>query len=299
MDSIDRLRAFVCAADLGSFARAGRILGRSRDNISKLVADLEIELGHALFVRSTRVVALSDAGEACLKRARPIVEAYDDLQTALRGAQVPLTGSLSVSAPASFGIVVLAPLIGAFIAANPGVAIHLVLDDQPRDRIGVGVDLAFRISERAPANAACERLGTVRRGVFAARAYLDAHGEPAEPAHLGSHRCLHYQHLGHGERWELFDGERCEHVEIRGSLSCNTGLALADAAAAGGGITILPWFSARRNVADGALVRILEPWAPAPLALFALLPGGGVPSRRLRSFLDFVSERMGATLDDQ
>lgn len=297
MDRIERLRAFLHAAETGSFAAAGRRLSRSRDNVSKLVADLEADLGHDLFVRTTRLVTLTNAGEACLAGVRNLVEEFDRVEEVMRSPVQPLSGPIHVHAPTSFGLRVLSPCIGSFLAENPGVSISLDLEDRPRERLSGAVDLALRISEAPPADYIVRRLGPIHRGLFAAPAYLEAHGAPVRPADLGRHRCLHYAHLDLGERWQLYDGHARENVDIRGSLSSNTGLALADAAVAGAGVAILPHFTAQPHVESGALRPVLLPWRPAPLSLFALTPAGRDARRRVQVLLDFLAEAFGRDLE--
>lgn len=292
MDRIDRLRAFIQAADSGSFAAAGRYLSRSRDNVSKLVADLEVELGTPLFARSTRVISLTEFGEAYLTEARPVVDAFDRLEETARMPRDPISGRIDVHAPTSFGLQILAPLIGRFLAEHPRIAIDLSLEDRPRNRLPTSIDLALRISDAPPSGYTVRSISPVNRGLFAAPSYLRRWGAPARPADLARHRCLHYAHLDRGERWALYQGSVCERIDISGSLSCNTGLALAHAAAAGAGIAILPEFTALPLVEQGRLEPILPSWRPAPLTLFALSPSTGRSRRRVQALLDFLCAHM-------
>lgn len=289
MDKVARLRAFIHAADTGSFAAAGRRLSRSRDNVSKLVADLEAEVGRPLFQRSTRRIALTDIGETYLAEARPLIEAFDRLDEATLRPRDMISGTISMQAPTSFGLQALAPLIGSFLAQHRRVAIDLTLEDRPQARLPQTTDLALRISDAPPADYTVKRIGPVQRTLFAAPAYLVQRGAPSRPAELAAHQCLHYAHLDRGERWLLYRGERCEQVDIRGSLSCNTGLALAAAAVAGAGITILPHFTAQPLVASGKLVPVLESWRPAPLFLFALTPVQRRLKQRVQALLAFLA----------
>ncbi|MGD9811535.1 MAG: LysR substrate-binding domain-containing protein [Sphingobium sp.] len=296
MDRIDRLRAFIHAAEAGSFAAAGRRLCRSRDNVSKLVADLEAEVGRPLFARSTRLIRLTEAGEAYLAEARPLIEAFDRLDDSVRQQKAPLSGRIALHAPTSFGLQVLAPLVGTFLARHPGVSIDLSLEDRPQTRLPPGIGLALRISDAPPAGYHITSIGPVLRGLFAAPAYLAQAGTPSHPMDLSGHRCLHYAHLDRGERWSLFDGPLCERVDINGGLSCNTGLALAHAAAAGAGIAILPHFTALPLVAEGRLETVLERWRPAQLTLFTLIPATDRPHRRITALLDFLTEHVAKML---
>lgn len=292
MDRIDRLRAFIQTAETGSFAAAGRRLSRSRDNVSKLVFDLESEVGRPLLTRSTRQVSLTEAGEAYLLKARPLIEAFDGLNDSVRLSKDPLSGRITVQAPSSFGLQVLAPLIGQFLALHPGISIDLALEDRPQTGLQPSSDLALRISDAPPSGYTVRVIGPIERGLFAAPAYIDRYGVPDRPSDLAQHRCLHYAHLDRGERWSLYHGPACERVDIKGSLSCDTGLALAYAAAEGAGIAILPYFTAQPLVEQGRLKRVLEEWRPAQLTLFALVPAASRPHRRVQALLDFLHEHM-------
>lgn len=292
MDRIDRLRAFIQTVEAGSFAAAGRRLSRSRDNVSKLVFDLEAEVGRPLFTRSTRQVSLTEAGEAYLAKARPLIDAFDGLNDSVRQSKDPLSGRIAVQAPSSFGLQILAPLIGKFLALHPGISIDLSLEDRPQTGLQPFIDLALRISDAPPSGYAAHAIGPIERGLFAAPAYIDRYGVPDHPADLARHRCLHYAHLDRGERWTLYSGPICERIDINGSLSCNTGLALALAATEGAGIAILPYFTAQPLVEQGKLRRVLARWFPAKLTLFALIPSANRPRRRVQVLLDFLGQEI-------
>lgn len=296
MDRIDRLRAFIHAAESGSFAAAGRRLSRSRDNVSKLVADLEYETGRPLFMRTTRRLTLTDVGEAYLDDARRVIDAFDQLDDVIRHPRDAIAGRIGMQAPTSFGLQVLAPLIGSFLAQHHRITIDLTLEDRPQSRLPQSTDLALRITDAPPADYTAQRIGAVHRGIFAAPEYIARFGAPRRPADLAAHRCLHYAHLDRGERWLLYDGDRCERIDIRGSLSCNTGLALASAAAAGAGIAILPYFTAQPLIESGKLIPLIPAWRPVSLTLFALVPAMQSPRPRVQALLAFLTAHLETIL---
>jgi DNA-binding transcriptional LysR family regulator len=289
MDRLDQLRAFVTVADAGSFAAAGRAIGRSRDNVSKLLAELEARLDVLLFERSTRRLRLTERGQAYLDKVRPILRQLETADRLARAEALVPSGQLRVHAPLSFGIRVLSPAVGRFLAAYPEVQLLLTLDDRILDRPPPDVDVTLRIAEAAPDGVVIRPLRTVERHLYAAPRYLEAAGRPETPRALAEHLCLHVSHQPGGARWQLCRGKVAERVDISGHFACNVGVALADAAAAGAGIAILPDYLAAPYLASGALERILPDWAPPRLELFALLPPSREATRRVEAFLDFMS----------
>lgn len=286
MDRLEMLQAFVVTAEAGSFAAAGRRLGKSRDSISKLIASLEGSLRFKLFARTTRTLLLTESGEGYLSHIKPIIDQLNRAQRMVMTGEIAFSGLVQVHAPSSFGLQVLAPLIGQYLVRQQNIAINLTLNDQPLERLPSEADIVIRISDAAPTNFNVRELGLIERSVFASPSYLKLHGSPRQPKDLSKHPCLHYTHLG--ERWQLFNGNVCERIEVSGRLACNTGLALAEAAAAGAGIAILPLFSAAPLEKQGRLVQILHKWRPAMLHIFALMPITRPIKKRELDFLDFL-----------
>lgn len=292
MDRLDLLEAFAAVAETGSFTAAAARLGCARALVSKRVAALERVLGARLLARTTRRVGLTAEGAALLPRAKRILgdyrEAVDDVAQH-RGE--PL-GRLRLSAPMSFAIRHLGPVLATFAEQFPALKLEVVLGDQFVDLVRDGFELALRIGDLPDSSLIARQLAPVRIVACAAPSYLARHGTPREPGDLGHHRCLHYGYLTTGLRWYLQNGARRESVAVEDDLVANNGDFLAAAAEAGAGIALLPTFIVGDALRAGRLVRVLHGWETPRFALYAVWPGGRPPVR-VRALVDFLLGQFG------
>jgi DNA-binding transcriptional LysR family regulator len=307
MDRISPLRAFVEAARLASFSAAARKLDLARDQISKQIAGLEAELGTALFTRSTRRVTLTSAGEALFGRAETIVALVDETMSELRSLAKTPRGTLRVNAPMSFSQRYLAPLLPAFHAAYPEVQLRLDLDDQFVDPAASGADVTLRVAQLPEhLDLVAVPLATAPRWLVAAPAYLKAAGEPARPADLARHACLHYGDPG-AQAWQFRPAETgttasrdaVVSVVARGPVCSNNGDVLLQAARDGLGLTVLPAFMLRDEVRAGRLRQVLRDWIVTPdIGIFALYSRAARTSPAVRAFVSVIEaglkERLGS-----
>src|SRR5262250_3994563 len=184
MDRIDAMLAFVAVADLHGFAPAARKLRLSPSAITRLVAALEERLGARLLQRTTRSVALTDAGTRYLERARRILADIEEAETAAEGERTRPSGRLVVSAPLGFGRLHVSPVMSAYLKRYPEVSGELRLEDRMVSLVEDGIDLAVRIGELADSSLVARHVGEMRRIVVASPAYLRTRGEPNRPAEI-------------------------------------------------------------------------------------------------------------------
>jgi DNA-binding transcriptional LysR family regulator len=295
MDKLATMRAFAETARAGGFAQAARSLGLSRSQVAKSVGALEAELGARLLHRTTRRLGLTEAGQTYLERALDILAALDEADAEAAERQTALKGLLRVNAPLSFGILVLGRLLPDFLRAHPALGVRIDLDDRFVDPVAGGWDVTVRIADLADSSLLARRLGPMSRQIFAAPSYLAAHGAPAHPRDLKRHACLHYGQLATGNRWVLTGPDGQVEIEARGPLCSNNGDVLCEAACAGLGLALLPDFLAARPLAEGRLMPVLTDWMPPPSAIWALMPPGR-RSAKVRAFVDFLAERLEASL---
>lgn len=288
MDRLDVLQTVVLAAEAGSFAAAGRRLHRSRDVVSKAVAELEAGLGVRLFHRTTRRIELTDAGRAYLERVRPLLAELQAADAMARSGRPGAYGRLRVNAPMAWGNAVLAPLAGRFLKEHPQVQLDLTLDDRVLDPIPPEIDITLRIAVAAQTPLAAERLGTVQRALYAAPAYLARKGTPATPEDLAAHDCLHYGYLATGSEWVLQRGSAVRRVSIAGPLASNSGIILTAAARDGAGIVLLPDFLAQPGTRAFPLQRVLPGWRVQALGIYAFIAPSRQVSGRVRAFCGFL-----------
>lgn len=293
---LDDLRIFISTVEAGSFTAAADKLSLSKQFVSRRMAALEAALHVRLLNRNTRKLAVTESGQAFYRHAQRILAEVAQAEEAMSTRRTELHGSLKISAPMSFGMSHLSPLLAEFLAAHPAVRLDVELSDRRVDLIGEGFDLALRIGALADSTLVARTLGTLRMIACCSPRYRDQHGEPAEPADLHRHACLLYgQESRDGWEFETEHGRRA--YDVQGPLIANNGDVVRDAATAGLGVALLPQFIVGPAIASGALVPILAAHATPPLRLSAVYPQHRQGSTAIRTLLAFLEERLVTALD--
>lgn len=287
MDRLDAYRLFVRAADTGAISRAAREMGLGQPAASRLLDALEARLGARLFTRTTRRLALTDAGRLALNRARTLLAEADDLEAALRGLDRAPAGLLRVAASVAFGRAELIPHAGAFLDAHPQMRLDFVLKDERVDPVGEAVDLTFRLGALEDSRLTARRLGAYERWLVAA----PGGPAPLKPDDLRDGPTLDFAGIAFGRRWPLSDGRRTIEVEVRGETRASSGEAVVDLAVQGLGVAMLPSFVVAAPISEGRLVRVMSEWSGPPLEIHALWAARALP-RKARAFLDFIAPRL-------
>ncbi len=285
---------FAAVAEHRSFSGAAAAIGVSKGTVSKGVARLEARIGQALFHRTSRRLALTEAGRPLAEHAaRVLAEARAAEEAARDGAALP-AGRIRVAAPMSFGVANIAPLVAAFLTEHPAIEIELHLSDARVDIVADGFDLALRITpDLADSSLRARRLCSIPSHLVAAPAYITRHGEPRHPGELADHRLLGYLNAPGPWRLARADGEAVS-VRATGPLSANSGEALLPALIAGLGIAPLPRFVVGQALAAGTLVELLPDWALAPAALHLITPPSPLRPARVEALIAFLAEQLRA-----
>ncbi len=291
---LDLFAAFAAVAERGGFTAAARDLDSSKATVSKQVAELERRLGVMLFARTTRKLALTEAGETVLRRARRMIEEAEAAVEEAAEGRSALSGRLRIAAPLTFATRWLAPVLPDFLAAHPDVQLELDLDDRRTDLIADGFDAALRVSMLEDSSLTARQLTPVRLHVVASPAYWAARGRPARPEDLALHACFRYANLPTGSLWRFRAADGAEaRVRVTGPLCVNNGDAELPALRAGLGVARLPDFIVQPDLDAGVLETALDAWSAEPLVLHLLTPPGRGASRRMRAFSDFLADRFG------
>ncbi|RXR02110.1 LysR family transcriptional regulator [Pseudoxanthomonas composti] len=287
MNALEDMRLFQEVLDAGSFTAAAERLDTSKQLVSRKLMALEQRLGVRLLNRTTRKLSPTPLGLAYLERAREILAAVEEAESAISRQGARPRGTLRISAPMSFGTLHLAPLLPRFLQAYPDVQLAVDLNDRAVDLVGEGYDLALRIGQLAESTLVGRRIALTQMVTCASPDYLARHGAPAEPAALRAHACLLY---GHGRRglWSFQRDGRTLGVEVAGHLRANNGEVLCEAAVQGQGIAHLPHFLVRAGLERGALQPVLAEFAPPPLPVSVLYPQHRQTSMLVRAFVDFL-----------
>lgn len=283
-----RIRAFVQVFDAGGFSAAARAHGRSKALLSKYVADLEDYLGVRLMNRTTRRLALTEAGEVYYRDASQLLAQLDDLDASiLERTQAP-RGLLRVSAPRNFGEMTLAPAIFAFIARQTEVTLDLRLEDRYVDLLEEGIDVALRIGTMTDSGLIARKIADMRIEIAGAPTLLAIKGAPTHPDQLRALPCIIDTNLQGQANWRFSEAGRTLSVHVSGPVRVNSPLAARDAALLGLGYAALPSYLAEPEVAAGRLVPILSDFVPGGQTLQAVYPHRRHLAGKVRALIDHL-----------
>lgn len=293
MDTIDCMRAFAAVAAQRSFTGGAKQVGISTKLASKYVARLEERLGAQLLHRSTRSVTITDTGRAYLDRCLPLLDQFAELEDVVQQRQTALAGPIRITAPTGFGSRELVEALHPFQRAHPGVQIELRLADHYVPILEEGLDLAIRFGVLRDSSLVARKLTDMRVVVVAAPDYLAAHGEPAEPEALATHRCLLQVASAHPDLWSFQrNGQRVE-VAVEGGFRANSPRAVVHMALGGQGIGRVPYYAARPFIESGALKLLFADQERAPMPLYAVYPPNRHLTARIRALIDHLAEQLG------
>ena len=294
LPDLEALAVFAKVAEFRSFARAASELKLSKPTVSKAVTRLEQRLHATLFNRTSRQLALTEAGERLLARATAMLAEGEAAEAeALNQSQVP-RGTLRIAAPMSFGVLHIAPLLPAFFRQYPEVSVDLHLSDQMIDLIGDGFDGAIRIAALPDSSLIARRLCGMPVYLVAAPTYLKAHGRPKHPMHLSEHAAITYSYSPAQGVWH-FRNKSGEVASVRpnGPLRVNNGEAMLPTILAGTGIAMLPEFIVREALAKKQLEILLPEWSLGDGAVYWVTPPGGPKPQRVTVMGDFLAKMLG------
>jgi DNA-binding transcriptional LysR family regulator len=298
MDRLEAMSLLVAAVEAGSFSAASRTLGVPLATVSRKVAELEARLNARLLVRSTRKLALTDAGAVYVAACRRILEQVGDAETQASGEYVTPKGDLVVAAPIVFGRLHVLPTVSDFLASFPDISVRMVLSDRNVDLVEHHVDVAVRIGALPDSSLIATRVGSVRRVVCGSPRYFAAHGTPKTPADLADHTCVTFAGLASGTPWTFASRSRslAQPVPPRCRLNVNTAEGAIDAAIAGIGITHVLSYQVARAVEDGKLRIVLREFEPDPMPVSVIHAGQALLPLKLRSFLEYAVPRLRKSL---
>ncbi|WP_136413707.1 LysR family transcriptional regulator [Herbaspirillum sp. ST 5-3] len=292
MDQFSALKAFCRVVEAGGFSAAAAELNVSHTLMSKQVRQLESLLGAQLLNRTTRKLALTEAGTAYYARARRILDDLQDADLAIMQHHASPRGTLRINAPMAFGTLDMASWLPHFMARYPDLSVDLVCNDRYVDLIEEGFDVAMRLARDMPdSTLMAKKLAVTPTLLVASPSYLKQHGTPCAPEDLAKHNCLTYTLVPKPNEWmfAMPDGSH-RTVVVRGSLQANTGIALRSAALAGTGIATTASFIVHEDLARGTLVPVLPEFPLRARKLYAVYPHNRHLSPKVRAFIDFATE---------
>ena len=292
MDHLAAMRALKRVVETGSFSAAAEVLDVSHTVVSRQIRQLEEALGTQLLNRTTRRLALTQAGQLYYQRTVEILEQLEDAALAVSQHHTHAAGTLRINAPMAFGTLELSRWLPHFMAAYPDIRVDLVCDDRFVDLIEGGFDVGLRVTRALPdSTLVARRLATCEMALIASPAYVQRFGAPQTPGDLVRHNYLTYS-LALRSTDLVFQGPEQEShtVTVRGNLQANTGIIVTEAVLAGQGITASATFVIHESLRRGELVRLLPEYRLESRELYALYPQNRHVSLKVRAFIDFAAE---------
>ncbi|WP_316160562.1 LysR family transcriptional regulator [Bradyrhizobium sp. SZCCHNRI20481] len=293
LPDFEAMAIFAKVVELRSFAGAAQELSLSKASVSKAVSRLEERLGTRLFNRTSRRLALTDAGQRLSERAAQLLADGEAAETEALAQSLTPRGLVRFAVPMTFGVKKIAPLLPVFLEQYPEVSIDLHMSDATVDLIGEGFDLALRIARLPDSSLVARRLCAMPRYTVAAPSYLKRHGRPTHPMHLAEHKCFGYAYLSTAGVWHYTNaaGEQAS-VRPAGQLRVNNGEALLPAVLAGLGIADLPDFIVGDAIASGEVEVILKGWSQPEGAMHLVMPPGGPRPARVEVLAEFLVKEL-------
>jgi DNA-binding transcriptional LysR family regulator len=292
MNHLQAIRVFLKVAESGSFGRAAASFELSNAVITRYVALLEAHLNTRLLNRTTRSVSLTEAGRTYALSCKAVIDQLEEIEAAISSSSTDPSGTLRLVASASFSLLGLTPLLGAYRECYPNVKLRLTLLHRPVDLVDEGFDVGIVVPRLINSGTLINRpLFKVTPAVVAAPAYLERHGTPTRPSCLATHTFLAPSPDIHGAMWTFTSSSGDdEEVSLDPAYTVNNSQMLRQAAIVGMGVAVLPESHVASDIESGALVRLLPGFSvkDADKEVSLVYPGRRHVSAKTRSFVDFA-----------
>lgn len=293
MDRLQSMRVFQQVVDDGSFAAAARKFDMSAAVVTRLVGDLEDHLGVRLLQRTTRRLALTDAGEAYLARVRHILNDIDEAHAAAQAHAQEMSGVIRILTPPIFGVHILGPLVAEFGRRYPKVILDIHVESTQVPPIEDYDLTLLGASDTFNANIIARPIASSDGVLCASPGYLQKNGTPQSPEDLAMHRCLRMKLPANRHRsWRLInpdEGRREIEVVIDPAMLVNHTDTLIRACVDGAGISSQSIDLVASHLHSGELQRVLSPWITGTNTLYAALPSRKFIPKRTSIFLEFMT----------
>lgn len=291
--NLDGLPQFLAVAEAGSFSAAAVRMGVSPSAVSQAIRGLEHRLGTALFNRSTRSVALTEAGSRYLELVSPALGELTAAQDEITDAASEPVGTIRINAQRAAHVIILQPILKAFLEAYPTINVEVVIDVGLADVVQEGFDAGIRFGDTVANDMFGVNVGPrLQAHVLASPDYLSAREIPQHPNDLLQHDCIGFRHIPSGvvERWEFEKGGERLNLAVSGRLVFNDSATLVQSALDGLGVIYMINGYVECFLDEGRLVRLLADWSPELAGFKLYYPSRRRIPRKLRALIDFIRE---------
>ncbi|SHI97523.1 transcriptional regulator, LysR family [Shimia gijangensis] len=300
MDKLQAIRVFKSVVETGGFAAAARALNSSPPSVSRLISELESDLGVRLFQRSTRKVGLTEEGEIFLLRGVALLDELDTVSDELRQRQHHPRGRLRISSVVAFGQERIAPVVPGFLAKYPGVEVDLEISNRTVDLVQEHFDLAIRIGGDdglVSSGLKARKIFSQKLMFVATPGYIEIHGDPADIDDLANHRLVKQISGNWGRVNTLSHAGETFEFTLPDAFVVNSPNAARNAILSGRVIGLIADYLVEDMLTDGRLVRVLPDYETMPQSIFAVFVHRSYMPAKVRSFIEHLSENLRQTTE--
>lgn len=296
---LSELTAFVAIAEQRSFRAAARALAVSPSALSHSMRSLEARLGVRLFNRTTRSVALTEAGEHLLRRVGPALGDLENAVDEVATAQNRPTGSVRINASETSTRILIRNVLPEFLQRYPDIHVEFVTETRLIDIVADGFDAGIRVFDDVPRDMIAVPFGPDMRFIAVASPdYLARHPAPMRPADLMQHRCIRYRfESGEMFRWDFQSNGKTSSLDVEGPMTLGNLNSMIEAALAGIGVAWAPESLVGEHLASGRLVALLRDWSVSLPGLALYYPANRHPPAPLRLFVQAVRDWVASGAD--
>ena len=289
MDKLNLMSSFIAVAEEGTYTAAAKRLGKTKALISTHVSQLEGLLDVRLITRSTRSMQLTPTGQSYYEEAKKVLDDIATLEAQVRQEHQTLVGRLRISAPATFGELVMMPFIAQITSQNPQLNVELMLNDRYVDIVAEGFDAAIRIGHLEDSTLIARPIGNITMQLCAAPSFLEQHGRPASPDDLNTLPCVFDTNYRQANRWNFIHAG--QEFDIKPSIIArvNSALAAANMAKTGAAITYAPDFAVQDSLNSGQLISLLEENCLTAIPINMIYPHRKHLSAKVTAFIEQFS----------
>jgi DNA-binding transcriptional LysR family regulator len=294
--SLAEMNAFVAVAERASFAKAATALGVSRSSLSESLRALEDRLGVRLLNRTTRSVALTQAGEKLLSQLRPLLDNFDAALESVNAFRDSPSGHVRITVPRPAARTIIEPILSRFLRAYPAVTLEVVIDSALTDIVRERFDAGIRPGHRVEQDMIAVRVGEdAVPTVVASPDYLRRHGTPKEPGDLRSHNCSRIRFASNAmQKWIFEEHDQSVEVDVSGSLIVGESDLTIRAALDGIALARVPHHTVREHLAEKTLVAVLEDWRPRSVGFYLYYSSRRQIPAALQALIKTLKEELAA-----
>jgi DNA-binding transcriptional LysR family regulator len=295
LDLFTSMRYFVRVYDTTSFSATAKSFDVGQSTVSKVIAQLEQELGVSLFLRSTRQITPTEQGRIFYEHAVKVVEDADAAVSSVGTKSQNFSGQIRVSGTLTFMCQYIIPKLPQFLDMHPGIDISLHLDDRNVGLIEQGIDVALRMGHLGDSGLVAKRIGRCRRIVVGSASYLAKHPALQAPENLVAHSIVVLTQGEGGERFTFKGPHGTKTVSVAPKLRINATEGVRSAVIAGAGLSVATEWMFEAELNSGVVREVLEEWALPDLDLWAVMPAGRRTSAKVRRLVEFIELQVNAT----